>query len=443
MKNKLIAYDSQDPADQRQEQAIRMFKSRLAAAKRRTRFLYGRGTAAFADELSAALAELQDGLYDPRKGVELLAEFFRSDEVLFNKCDDSDGNLGQIFTIHACKLFVHYAAVCSDKRWLADLILQLQHDDDYGVRDCLFDVASQFLPEPEMRSLVERLWKLGQREPTEYRQRHWLYLIESLARQMHDAALYERASRAAWSEGGAAQYIDIAKVYFESGDAATALTWLEKIPLVEQFEADKRDELLLALYQRLGCSDDATKTAWRIFRRFRHETTFEQLLEIVGCEERQQILDEETKLILQSPGISYTDAEFLLWCGKLDEAEQYLLARAKELDGDQYYAILPLAEAMEREERYLAATVLYRSLLESILARAISKYYAHGVRYLRRLDELAQLVENWRTFIPHNEYFLQLLGKHARKSSFWGRYEAKGRRQGGTKRGKVNSEGLE
>lgn len=420
-------------------QVIRTFKSRLAAAKRRTRFVYGREAATFANELRAALFNLKEGDVEPRKGVELVADFFRSDERLFNMCDDSNGDLGQVFTFDACDLFVHYGTACDDKTWLADLVLQLQRGNDYGVRDCLIDTAAQYLPATVMRTLIEQVWALARGGKEEYQQRGWLHCIESLARQLHDPALYEQARRASWPKLGTAAYIDIAGVYFESGDAETALTWLKKIPLDERFEAGKRDELLLAVYQTLGEKQAAEETAWRIFRGCRMEETFEQLLGVIGPERRQSVLDEEAKRILDSRGLSYTDAGFLLWCGKIEEAERYLLNRTEEIDGNQYYAILPLAEAMEREKRFLMATILYRALLESILARAISKYYSHGVRYLRKLDALAPLVENWRGFTPHKDYFLELLEKHQRKSSFWGRYEGKGRR----KRGKENGEGLE
>lgn len=418
-------------------EATRAFTSLLAAAKRRTRFIHGREAAAFARELRCALLDLKEGLNDPRKGVDLVARFYRADEALFNMCDDSNGDLGDVFRMDARDLFVHYASACDDKQWLADLVLQLQHDNNYGVRDHLIDVAAQYLPESVIRNLIEQVWSLGRGERTDYRQRSWLHLIQSLASQLHDPELYERATRTAWPELGTAACIDVAGVYFQSGNAQTALAWLEKIPLDERFEAGKRDELLLAVYQNLGDMKAAADTAWRIFKRFRHEETFEQLLKVVGAEKRQQILDEETEHILQSPGIVYADANFLIWCGRLDEVETYLLARAAELNGNHYYSILPLAEAMEREERFLAATIVYRALLESILARAISKYYSHGVRYLRKLDELAPLVNNWRAFTPHTTYFLELLEKHKWKSSFWERYEAKGKSRASTRRDRV------
>ncbi len=116
------------------------------------------------------------------------------------------------------------------------------------------------------------------------------------------------------------------------------------------------------------------------------------------------------------------DAHFLFDMGLLNEAAKYILSHQQQLDGDQYGSILPLATGFEENEKYLAASVLYRALLESILRRAQSKYYHHGVRYLKKLDKLSPLVTDWGDCISHGDYFKELSEKHKRKRSFWGRY---------------------
>jgi len=59
------------------------------------------------------------------------------------------------------------------------------------------------------------------------------------------------------------------------------------------------------------------------------------------------------------------------------------------------------------------------------LARALSKYYHHGVRYLRRLDQLSEMIDRWGDVQPHDAYSENLRTTHARKSSFWSRYQGK------------------
>jgi len=97
--------------------------------------------------------------------------------------------------------------------------------------------------------------------------------------------------------------------------------------------------------------------------------------------------------ILQSERLCYTDAFFLMNMGLLDETESYLLSQVDQIDGQMYTRLLPLVQTLESNERWRTATMIYRSLLDSILARAQSKYYHHGVRYLKKLDNLATKIE--------------------------------------------------
>lgn len=413
--------------------AVRQFKAALSRIKRRTKFITWRESGAYSNELSSILLDLKEAARDPRTGVELVASFFRADENIFNMCDDSSGNVGQVFTFDACDLFAHYSAQCSDKPWLTGVLLDIQREDNYGVRDCLIDAASRFLPEPEIRSIIDRLWILSDAETSIYDKRHWLYRIESLARQIHDAPLFERAMRASVEgEIHLRGCITLAEVYLESGDAPTAVKWLGFLPTDAGHLAQERDDLLLAIHDKLGNRREAADTAWRIFRRFRHESTFNSLLKHIGPHDREHLIDEETRMILESEKLSYSDTRFLIWLGHADDAESHLLSHVNEIDGNRYGDILPIGDLMEQAGKYLVASLLYRALLESILARAISKYYTHGVRYLRKLDALAPNVGNWRQFLTHENYQARLEKLHARKSSFWERYRLpRGRRGNG------------
>ncbi|HQB12371.1 MAG TPA: hypothetical protein PLX96_05280, partial [Candidatus Omnitrophota bacterium] len=119
---------------------------------------------------------------------------------------------------------------------------------------------------------------------------------------------------------------------------------------------------------------------------------------------------------------------FLIETGEVACAQDYIVERHDQLDGDQYYYLPPLAEDLEAKGLYLAAVVIYRALLEANLARALSKYYSHGVRYLRKLDALSGQVSDWKGIEPHAGYVRQIKHQHGRKPSFWGKYEQKERR---------------
>jgi len=120
---------------------------------------------------------------------------------------------------------------------------------------------------------------------------------------------------------------------------------------------------------------------------------------------------------------SHSSAIFLAEVGRLDATETYLLDHAGQLDGDFYGGLLSLAEAMDGAGRGLCASILFRTLLDSILRRAYYKAYAHGIRYLKRLDQLAMSISDWCGFENHSTYLSNLRREHGRKRSFWSRYE--------------------
>jgi len=399
-------------------------KSRLSALKRSRRFVRWGESATLARELRELLQQIEAQVVDAKAGCTLVADFYTTDRSVFGRCDDSSGHVGDVYRYDACELFVSYAKRCTDKSWLAKLLLKTSLKDDYGVRDALVKSAVDFLPPEQLRWLIDQYQQLAAEETEEFQRRHWFYQVESLARQLKDAPLFEQTRRAAWGDDpGTAACVDIARVYLECGEEQTALDWLERIPAGESFQQQERDELLLAIYDRQGDKQRQAEVARRSFRRQRSRSGFERWIEIVGDDQRTDLLDQEVRIILDSPLLSLTDAAFLTAMEQWDAAESYLQARAEQLDGDHYQFLLPLAETFESLARPLTASLLYRALLDSILRRARTTTYGHGARYLCNLDLLAQTVNDWRDIEPHAVYVEHLRRKHGRKTSFWSQYE--------------------
>jgi hypothetical protein len=406
------------------QENVQRFKAKLAALKRRQRFIDWAESTAYAHELSDQLADLKAGVQEPKVGAELVAAFFQADRAIFEQCDDSNGSIGDVFRHEAKNLFVHYAAQCSDKSWLSGLVAKVSAQNDYGIRDVLIESAAEFLPKQSLRDLADRFERQAEQAADEYQRRHHLRLVEALARQLKDAPLFEKARLRSWPELSTAACLDIAEVYFEAGAAEVALDWLERISAAETFKADERDDLLMKIHEALGNRSAAIEAAWRKFRRSHSPHTLDTLLALIGEDQRDTVMAEETARILAAERLNYADALFLLQMGRVAEAERYLLERADQLNGDLYGLLLPMAETLEQAQRLLAASLIYRALIDSILRRAQSKYYHHGVRYLHKLETLAPAITDWERFGAHDDYFRNLQQAHARKSSFWSRYSA-------------------
>lgn len=411
-----------------QDEIIKRFRGKLAGLKRSRKFVDWRGAQSLAEKLDEMLADLEAAEPDHATGVELVAAFYRCDAFVFEMCDDSSGFVGDVFRFHARRLFVQYAQGCADEAWLAGLLFELYAGDDYGVRERLLEEAHHLLSREKLRELSDHLWeKAAEEEEDSFERCHWTLGIESIARQLKDPALFEKARKAGWSGTSNASCLDIARVYLEAGEAETALAWVRRIDSVEAFRANERDGLLLSICGELGDRDGMTETAWRIFRGHRSEDNLELLLSIIGEEARDGVIVTETRAISASERLSYPDAFFLVQVGRIEEAEAYLLKHEQSLDGYLYEYLKPLAQALEEEDRPIAATVLYRALLDSILARAVTRYYHHGVRYLRKLDRLEGSVGDWKGLQSHDDYKAELLRVHGRKRSFWTKYEGSGK----------------
>ncbi|MCB2181513.1 MAG: hypothetical protein KQH63_05780 [Desulfobulbaceae bacterium] len=404
---------------------VQRFKKKLSGLKRSRRFIDWRGASSFARELEMLLQDLKAGVDDPLSGVELVVAFYEADTIIFEMCDDSSGNIGDVFRYDAKELFVDYASRCNNKEKIADIILKVNQKDSYGIRDILIDCAGECLPEEVIRTMIDTLQKWADKEKDEYGKRHHLRSIESLARQIKDANLFEKTRIASWGRLSAAALIDIARVYLESDDVEMAHSWLKKIPEEESFQAYERDKLLLEIYQKQGDSEKLAELLYQKFRSYHSTDTLQALLDVIGHDKRDEVIADEVVQILKTDRLRESDAEFMIEIGKIDEAEAYLLKRADQLDGNHYSSLLSLTEAMESENRYLAASLMYRSLLLSILERGYTKAYPHGIRYLKKLDKLAVTVSEWKEFNHHEAFKEQIIQAHGRKRSFWSKYEVK------------------
>lgn len=331
--------------------------------------------------------------------------------------------IGDVFRYDALNLFVSYGSRCTDKSFVCDLLLRLYEHDGYGVRTELVAKASECLPTEEMRGLIAQFWERAKGEPPDsYHASKWWIGVKLLARGLGDPGLFEKAMLTANPKLSTSACMQIAEVYLENNDPEMALFWMERIPPTEQFRVDAQDQLLYSIHERLGGREKMRETAWRLFRNSRSSGTLDMLLRALGESERERVLEEQVEEIMESATLAYDDASFLVKMERLDDASEYLFRYRDQLDGNRYHLLLPLAKALEEGGLFLGAALVYRSLLESNLGRALSRHYHHGVRYLKKLNALAPAIDDWRGLLCHEDYKEELLEAHGRKRSFWSKY---------------------
>ena len=75
-----------------------------------------------------------------------------------------------------------------------------------------------------------------------------------------------------------------------------------------------------------------------------------------------------------------TAAELLFALEEPALAEQLIIERCAELDGRNYVLLTALVKMAKTNGRLLAAALIWRALLDAILARGYAKAYGHAAR---------------------------------------------------------------
>lgn len=403
---------------------IQRYKKRLSSIKRRQKFVHWNESKEFAGELESVLDDLEAGVNDPKTGVELVSLFFQADNSIFERCDDSNGWIGDVFRETAQRLFSKYASGCEDTLWLIKQFMTLYGQDDYGVRSYLIDDITKYLPGSAMDEVIRLFWdEVGQQKKKTLERQQWLTGLESIAKQLKNPELFKEARLEHWGELNANASLEVAEIYLDSGNAKEALVWAEKVQDLGPLRMHDTHDLLLKIYKELGDTEKESEIAWELFRAYRSQENFTRLIEVIGENQRDTVIQDQCDQIMEGKDFFPADTQFLIDVGLPGKAGDYLIKHHEQLNGDFYVTLVPLAESMEESQNLLPASVVYRALLDSILARGVSKYYYHGVKYLKRLDLLANSVEDWKMIEPHQDYKNNLHATHKRKSSFWSRYK--------------------
>ncbi len=400
---------------------LSQYRKKLSTLKRATTFIDRRHSTELAESLFLLLDDLEACAPDPCLGVELVVAFYETDDSVFSRCDDSDGPIGEVYSCHAKNLFIRYASSCEDKDTIASHLMKLSMRDEYFVRSPLMDSAYLFLDESRIRSMIDTLLIIASEQQKEYEKYYYFRIIGSFAKQIKDAKLFEKIRLSLHGENPAA-CIEIAKVYLDCDEVEKALAWIQKVPEGASRYRSEYSSVLTAIYTKQGNTEGLSAILKRKFRDFPTMGTFQELLNVVGEDAKEALVDEEIEHILHDMMLKLYYLEFILTYGKVADAETYLFARADKIAGNRYETLEHCAMIFEEKQSFLATSLIFRGLLDAILEKGYTKSYPHGVRYLQKLDNLDPLVSDWKAFPDHASYKDSLLEIHGKKRSFWGQY---------------------
>lgn len=128
-------------------------------------------------------------------------------------------------------------------------------------------------------------------------------------------------------------------------------------------------------------------------------------------------MDKAFALVAASPLI-HEALDFLVKWPRLDLASAHVLRHLRKWDGRQSAILVSAADALA-EGFPAAATMLYRVVLDDILRRGTVDDYVDAVSCYGMLVELLGQLPPDFPYQNHDDYVMELKGKHPRKYAFW------------------------
>ena len=410
---------------------FKQIRKRIASIKRGRKFIDYRASFDFARELEALLADIEIGLleHSPSHAFDLVDRFLATVESVFNRLDDSSGSVGDVYR-QAVLLWMKAAKGWQDANvdWL-ERIYELNEQNDYGVLDPLLPNAHLLLTPEQLKQLAWRyeselrksLETIEEGERINYLTLDKGVAMGKIADALRDPVLYERSVLIYSPQPNNRQMKSICEKYLLYEQPASAMRYLSQA-WESSFEHD-RLELLDRTCVMIGDREQLKGIRFRLFQISRSYTSFSHYLEVLNEDEKEKACSSAIKQAEQGGDIVLS-TDLLLNLGESERAQVLVLTRYHELAGYFYERLQRLAMAFEKAECNLAATACYRLLLLGILEEARTKTYGHGVRYFKKLEELAKRVNVFKPLPTHQGYLEQLHSAHGRKRSFWARLES-------------------
>ena len=425
----------------------KLIDKRLSALERARSFVEWEKVKAFEEDLSATIGSIVGELApaSPEMAIDRLLRFLATSESVLRRVDDSRGRIEELYSGMAASIGdIAGKLTAPEKDKLAEKIMAALGDNSDGYLLAVARVVAGHLEKPVLRRWAEQLATrqqnldaaLGGKQDWE---RQALAREIREVRQVIAAALGDLDGFIALEASKpvhAQDTVAIAERLLEAGRLKEALEWIRRkgspaihyMPMSDladgtgayQPKTVRRSMVEALIIEAQGKKPEAQKLRWTCFETSLDAGALREYVERLGDFEEFDALDRAFDVASGSKQ-RYLALQFFLEWPRLDRAARLVIEHRRNWEGRHYESLAPAAEILEHEHP-AAATVLYRALLDDILARARSNAYGAGARHLARLDALAPAAAadlRLAGIEPHATYRASLVKNHGRKAGFW------------------------
>ncbi len=423
-------------------------RKRIATIKRSTSFVDWHKQHALVKDLDQQRRMITEKIApsDPATALELMWRFMDLAESIYNRADDSNGSIGDVFWNGCVALGQLADAANPDPSTLADQVFNaLFEGNDYAEYDGLIDHMTQALGKTGLARLKERALAAQDElaanppKPKSGRKIGWSssgaiyeddfqhssrtrtvkYLLQTVADAQGDvdAFIAEIDPEVRAVPNIAAE---IAVRLLDAGRADDAMQALDSVEFssdASQYRAKEWTNARIAVLDALKRTDEAQAQRWQYFEQ---TLSAEHLRAHLKClPDFEDVEAEERALeIARSHSNIHSALAFLIAWPDLRRAADLVLAKRGDWDGNLWHLLPDIAQALAGKYP-LAATVLLRALILDTLIGAKLKRYKHAARHLTECASLAHVIEDYDDLPSHEEFTASLKRDHPRKNAFW------------------------
>ncbi len=409
---------------------------RLSGLERAKSFVELDRARTFRDDLRSLIDTVMSelGPAAPALAIDRLLRFIATEELVFERVDDSSGHIQDVYYQAISGVGELTARLGgAEAQLLPEKIMARLGEGEYGY---LVDVTNAVVPHLPMETLslwdAELSGAIAERQAEEVKQAsdlrfhsmtsRWSEMRQTIATARGDIDLFVAL------EAGKHTYMQdtlgTAGRLLEAGRAAEALEWVRKpgkasLGRTNADMAPQRVSLEARILGALGNEALAKSRLWTCFEETLSADALRVFLKLLPEFEDIEAEERAYELALKHANTDAALRFFLAW-PRLDLAAELIVAHRSHWDGRVWHFLSEVAGLVEHDHP-LAATILYRALLDDILKGARSKAYSHAARYLHRLELLSEETDEPLPdgMANHQTYLAELRSNHPRKVGFW------------------------
>ncbi|MFK7943270.1 MAG: DUF6880 family protein [Paracoccaceae bacterium] len=413
---------------------------RLAGLERARSFIDWDKARAFRDDLQSLTDVIEAELIKSAPGLatDRLIRFIATHEAVFERVDDSHGDVQDVY--HQAIEMMGKAAEgldAAESTLLPDKVMNSLGETSHGYLIDVAGIVAEYLPKAVLdqwdADLVTRIDARTTEERAHASDR-WHYSMTSQWRVMRQTLAHARGdldlmiSLELQKPERLQEPLALASTLFDLGRPEDALEWVRRCSNGSRSEGENPRQIMLEakILMHLSRQPEASDLLWQGFAATLSPDLLRMHLKALPDFEDIEAEERGMQVVLDHPNRMAALSFFMAW-PKLDHAAAVITADPDQWDGGDWYILPGMADTLKHDHP-VAATILYRKLLDSILSRARSKAYGHAARYLATLGNIAPSAEanpdRPGSLCSHETYLSELKTNHARKSGFWSKVGA-------------------